>query len=133
MNTDRIERVNRIIAQHVPFEEAPFQPRPITTRVFRTPSGWIGRKMRLHPVAFKVRINVIECMGCITSSGGMSPYLWVDPAKRLVGRVGTKHVFVDPDSLTEEDIANLELGVKGDGSLLDDEYHRIEQDVIKSL
>ena len=133
MNIDRVTRVNGIIAQHVPFKDEPFQPHPIITRVFARPSLWFGRKTRLEPVAFKARIHIIECMGCTMSVGGMSAYLWLDPAKRLVGYVKSKYVLVAPDSLTDEDITNLELGIKGDNQLLEDEYDRIRLDMLANL
>jgi hypothetical protein len=133
MNTDRTAQVNGIIAQHVPFKNEPFQPHTITARIFTRLSLWFGRKTRLQPVAFKARIHIIECMGCTMSVGGMHAYLWLDPAKRLVGYVNSKYVLVAPDSLTDEDITNLELGIKGDSQILDDEYDRVRLDMLDSL
>lgn len=134
MNTERVAQVAHILGQHVAFKNAPFEPRPLIARVFRTPARWFGTLKRLDPVAFKAHIHMIEMMGCISSTGGMRPYLWLDSDGRLIGESAkSKLVPVDVNALTDDDIVSLEIGVKGDSRLLDDEYSRINQEMIDSL
>jgi hypothetical protein len=125
VNTERVAQVTHILKQHIAFKNEPFQPRLLIARVFRTPSSWFGKLKRLHPVAFKAQIRMIETMGCVSSVGSMSPYLWLDGDGRLIGEaVQGKLIPFDVESLTDEDIVNLEIGIKGDDELLRAEYDR---------
>jgi hypothetical protein len=135
VNTERVTQVAHILGQHVAFKNEPFEPRPLTARVFRTPSRWFGTLKQLDPVAFRAHVHIIETMGCILSTGGMRPYLWLDSDGRLIGEelAKGKLVPVDVAALTDEDIVNLEIGIKGDSRLLHDEYERVNQEMVDSL
>lgn len=131
---DRAAIVADILAQHVPFKNDPFQPRPTLGRVYRRPASWFGRIKKLHPVAFRADIKMIETMGCVSSFGCMYPYLWVDADTRLIGQLAPgRFVPLDANSLTDEDVANLAIGVKGDGNLLDAEYEKVHQRMLREV
>lgn len=128
MNIEREAVVADILAQHRPFKNEPFQPRSTLARVYARPKSWFGRIKKLHPVAFKVQITMIDTMGCVSSFGSVYPYLWVDADARLISRASSgKFVPVDVDTLTTEDIANLAIGVQGNGDLLDAEYEKAHE------
>lgn len=132
--TERARIVANLLAQHVPFKNDPFQPRPTFGRVYRRPTWWFGRIKKLHPVAFRADIRMIETMGCVSSFGCMYPYLWFDADHQLIGQVAPgKFAPLDADSLTDEDVTNLSIGVKGDGDLLDVEYEKVHQRMLKEL
>jgi hypothetical protein len=117
-----------MLAQRVPFKNDPFQPRPTLARVYARPTSWFGRIKKLHPVAFKVHIAMIETLGCISSVGGIHPYLWVDADTRLIGRTTAgKFVPADVNVLTDDDLDHLRIGVQGNGDLLDAEYEKVHQ------
>ena len=118
-----------IIRQHKPFPDEPFHPRSITVRVRTRPWLPFGQSVRLSPVAFEPRINAIDMMGCVSMSGGMSAYLYLDPDKRLVREIWTgkkyRYVYVtDPFSITRRDIDRLEIGIQGDNELLEVEREK---------
>ncbi len=134
MKTERDAQVALILKQHVSFKKNPFEPRPIIARVFRTPGRWFGTLRRLEPVAFRVHILMIDMMGCVYSNGSILPYLWLDIDGRLIGKSAKgKLVPVDVSTLTDEDIANLKIGVKGNVKLLEDDYYRAEERMLNSL
>jgi hypothetical protein len=117
-------RIAGIIERRIPFRKGPFHPHSITRRVYRTPSSWLGTIRRLHPMAFAPRGIATE----ISSSGGMSPYLWLDTKNRLIRETENgKFVLADVSLLTDEDIAALEIGAKGASELLDAQYERALQ------
>lgn len=128
------DRVASIVNRHTPFASEPFHPRSITGTVLRKPTSWFGRKQQLHPVAFMPRIAMFETMGCVSSMGGMSPYIWLDDRRRLMIRVKEdKFAPVDIDLLTDKDLEALELGIKGDSDLLDAEYSKAHQAMLEGL
>lgn len=126
---DRIEFTTR---QHVPFPDEPFHPRKVTARMRIWPRLPFTRAVQLSPVAFVPRINAIDMMGCVSMVGGMSPYLYLDPDRRLVrrrsawGETGSRQwaYVTDPFSISDEDIARLEIGVQGNNDLLEAEYDK---------
>lgn len=133
---DRIEFTTR---QHVPFPDEPFHPRKVTARMRIWPRLPFTRAVQLSPVAFVPRINAIDIMGCISMVGSMSPYLYLDPDRRLVRKVLTargryRYEYVtDPFSITDEDIARLELGIQGNNDLLDAEYDKARDAILADL
>lgn len=128
VNIERKAVVADILAQHKPFKNEPFQPRPTLARVYTRPKSWFGRVKKLHPVAFMTQITMIDTMGCISSFGSVYPYLWVDADARLISRAASgKFMPVDIDALTTEDIANLAIGIQGNSDLLDAEYEKAHE------
>ncbi len=119
-----------ITREHKPFPDEPFHPRSVMERVRNR--AWLPsftNPVRLQPVAFEPRINAMDMMGCISMTGGMSAYLYLDPDRRLVRKIKAKrggyYAYVaDPLSITREDIEHLEIGVQGDNDLLDAEYNK---------
>lgn len=130
---DRIEFVTR---RHEPFPDKPFHPRRITAQMRIWPRLPFTRAIQLSPVAFKPRIKVIDMMGCVSIAGGMSAYLYLDPDRRLVREVLTarrhyRYEYVtSPFSITDEDIARLEIGVQGNNDLLDAEYDKTRDAIL---
>ena len=134
MNTERVAQVTHILKQHVAFKDEAFQPHPRVAKVFRTPSSWLGKTKQLRPVAFEAHIHMFEMLGCVSSTGGMSPYLWLDDDGRLIGESAKgKLVPVDISLLTDKDIVNLEVGIKGDKELLDAEYDKVHQVMLDKI
>lgn len=126
---DHIEFTTR---QHVPFPNEPFHPRKVTARMRIWPRLPFTRAVRLSPVAFVPQINAIDMMGCVSMMGSMRPYLYLDPDRRLVRRRSTRGetgscqwaYVTDPFSISDEDIARLEIGVQGNNDLLEAEYDK---------
>lgn len=126
---ERWSRIDYITRQHVSFPDEPFNPRTVTARVYTSSKSMWGRRHPLAPVAFEARIFMMVDLACISSHGSMSPYLYLTPNQQLVRavRVGQRRKFIyvqDPFSITDEDLARLELGVRGDNSLIEAEYEK---------
>ena len=133
---DRIEFTTR---QRVPFPNEPFHPRSITARIRIWPRLPFTQSVRLSPVAFVPHISGFDMMGIISMMGSMSPYLYLDPDRRLVRKVLTargcyRYEYVtDPFSITDEDIARLEIGIQGNNDLLDAEYDKARDAILADL
>lgn len=130
---ERWDRIELTTSQHVPFPDEPFHPRKVTARMRIWPRLPFTRAVRLSPVAFVPQINAIDMMGCVSMMGSMRPYLYLDPDRRLVRRRSARGetgscqwaYVTDPFSISDEDIARLEIGVQGNNDLLEAEYEKV--------
>ena len=133
------DRISFITRSHVPFPDEPFSPHSITVRIRIWPGLSFTRAIQLSPVAFMPCINAIDMMGCISMMGCMSSYLYLDPDRRLVRNVPTRRgryryeYVTDPFSITDEDIARLEIGVQGNNDLLEAEYDKACSAILVNL
>ncbi|HEX7484461.1 MAG TPA: hypothetical protein VF281_04920 [Candidatus Saccharimonadales bacterium] len=130
---ERVERIATLIAIHTPFEVDSFAPQPTTRKVFRRPSSWLYKWALLYPVAFRANVRILESAEGISAAGGMDPYIWLMNGTQLIRQEKSKHVHLDPKSLTRQDIYNLEIGIQGDYGLVMKEYTKIVEDRIYSL
>lgn len=84
--------------------------------------------MELRPIAFRPSLlfnfathtNMGRANRLVV--GWMKPYIWRGFDDQLVVKRGRRFETIWASSLTEEDFANLEVGVQGDLELLDEVY-----------
>lgn len=63
----------------------------------------------------------------------MSAFLWLDDNSQLIKRANDKYVPAKLDTLSDDDIAALEIGIQGDNDLLRAEYDKVHEQMLSGL
>lgn len=126
---DHHERIMRIIDGRTPMPTDSYYGRKCVIKVPRSPLIPLTREMEAWPVAFQPYASGFGGMGVTHIWAGMTPLLWMTADRQFVRRIhGAKKsrwlFIIDLQSVTDEEIAAMELWAKGRPELLDAEIHR---------